>query len=171
MKSKAIYTNSAKAQYSQYKSRGDRFGDSGFSLDISDFEKLKQQVCYLCGEQATGFDRIDSGHGYTRDNTLPCCGRCNAMKSDLPLSEFLAHVAKIMGHLVENVRYWPPFCGYKIFSPSKDFQTMNLCTCLHAEEDHEHQEYDGDELVLIIAECTLCKCDYFNKKEEIWKKT
>ena len=101
---KTIVTFKAKAQYSQYKSRGEKYRGLEFALSLEDFERLATSECYLCGEQATGFDRVDSGQGYVQENVLPCCGRCNAMKSDMVLSEFLGQVSKIMSHFIAHIK-------------------------------------------------------------------
>jgi hypothetical protein len=36
-----------------------------------------------------GIDRINSSQPYSIGNTVVCCGKCNAAKSDLPVEEFL----------------------------------------------------------------------------------
>jgi hypothetical protein len=47
-------------------------------------------------ERVNGVDRVKNEGGYTPENSVACCTKCNAMKSDLSLREFLAHIAKIM---------------------------------------------------------------------------
>jgi len=42
-----------------------------------------------------GLDRVDSDKGYSVDNVVPCCWKCNMFKNTLSLSEFLEHVNKI----------------------------------------------------------------------------
>lgn len=81
-----------------------------FSLTREEFVALAVQDCHYCGaapSQVTnrqhfngrfiynGIDRKDSTLGYVPDNCLPCCGRCNTMKSDIPYAEFLRHVSAI----------------------------------------------------------------------------
>lgn len=43
----------------------------------------------------SGLDRVDSSRGYTEDNVVTCCAKCNVAKSDLELSEFLEWVARV----------------------------------------------------------------------------
>ncbi len=42
-----------------------------------------------------GVDRIDSSLGYTINNSVPCCYRCNWMKTDLPIEQFVIHIEAI----------------------------------------------------------------------------
>ncbi len=52
--------------------------------------------CYYCGDDASGFDRVDSNGGYTKDNVVPACATCNSMKMSMPQSVFIdqcKHVA------------------------------------------------------------------------------
>lgn len=62
---------------------------------------LFQQHCFYCGIEPSnlkktkagsvkynGIDRIDSSKGYTPENVVTCCRRCNVAKNDQTLSEF-----------------------------------------------------------------------------------
>lgn len=79
-----------------------------FSLTTADFLNLVAQDCNYCGsppsmKKATmferclmnGVDRLDNGQGYTVNNCVPCCTRCNLMKHAFTVSEFLDHIARI----------------------------------------------------------------------------
>lgn len=66
-----------------------------------EYSKLKEgnHYCYLCGEKASGIDRIDSNKNYTEINNIkPACWTCNRMKSDLKLDDFLIHIGCIITH-------------------------------------------------------------------------
>lgn len=56
------------------------------SLTYEEFARVRIGACAYCGRAlpATGggLDRKDNGVGYTISNVVPCCGRCNQMKSD-----------------------------------------------------------------------------------------
>jgi hypothetical protein len=45
-----------------------------------------------------GVDRIDNNQGYTLENSVPCCRKCNFMKWKLPASEFLDQCRKIVNY-------------------------------------------------------------------------
>jgi hypothetical protein len=65
-----------------------------FDLTIEQFYKLSQELCSYCGavpanqERPNGYtynglDRKDNRKGYTPQNSVPCCARCNAIKSNI----------------------------------------------------------------------------------------
>lgn len=43
-----------------------------------------------------GIDRIDSDIGYTLENCVPCCGKCNFMKRHHPLQDWLDQMRTIL---------------------------------------------------------------------------
>jgi len=45
-----------------------------------------------------GLDRLDSTSGYTKENTVPCCWRCNAAKNTLGVLEFFNWVLRVVQH-------------------------------------------------------------------------
>ena len=47
-----------------------------------------------------GLDRVDSSKGYTPDNVVVCCKRCNWMKNDMTQPDFLAHIKKIADRMI-----------------------------------------------------------------------
>lgn len=73
-------------------------------LDPTVRRRFRKELCYLClqphsAETPIGVDRMDSKLPYTKISNLhPCCKRCNFMKSDLPLSMFLANIHRIAEH-------------------------------------------------------------------------
>lgn len=89
-----------------------------FSLTVEQVEHLISESCRYCGQKPsqamspsqtrkhpsypafryTGIDRRDNSKGYTDENSVPCCSRCNAMKSSLTTEEFLAQVFSIARH-------------------------------------------------------------------------
>jgi len=68
---------------------------------------LKIPICVYCGDSvvwhpysnhhqtATNIDRKDNTTGYTKENCVICCHRCNCMKSNFPVEDFLLHCEKI----------------------------------------------------------------------------
>jgi hypothetical protein len=86
-----------------------------FELSKTQFENIIKQKCYYCGQEPelkqpqrktgdligipvnyNGVDRIDSNKSYNINNCVPCCTRCNYMKSNLDIDIFLNHVNKIV---------------------------------------------------------------------------
>ncbi len=71
-----------------------------FCMSFYEFKALKHldSPCHYCGLPPTGLDRIDSSQGYLVENVVPCCYRCNLMKSDLTQADFIAHVRRIIAN-------------------------------------------------------------------------
>jgi hypothetical protein len=85
-----------------------------WELDDETFDNLIQSPCSYCGRPPrnkargwiscdtmiySGIDRVDSSQGYTKENSVACCGRCNRWKSDATVEEFKAHVKLIYENL------------------------------------------------------------------------
>lgn len=47
-----------------------------------------------------GLDRIDSSKGYTIDNVVPCCARCNRAKHVSSAAEFRGWIVSVYNHLM-----------------------------------------------------------------------
>jgi hypothetical protein len=61
-----------------------------FTLTIHQFKALRERPCVYAYtaingpiRATVGIDRIDSTRGYTPENSQPCCGRHNLLKSDM----------------------------------------------------------------------------------------
>ena len=54
--------------------------------------------CYYCGKfpnKVNGIDRVNNSVGYTYDNCVPCCKRCNYLKNKTTQEEFAQWVIDI----------------------------------------------------------------------------
>ena len=77
-----------KQKFTDYKKRAIK-EDRSWELCYNDFTKLLRQGCYYCDGRGGGIDRVDNRLGYTLDNSVSCCRRCNMMKSDMSLKDFV----------------------------------------------------------------------------------
>lgn len=84
-------------KWSTYKSNAKRKGLS-FALSLSDASALFSRPCEYCGGKGGGIDRINSECGYTVENSVPCCAKCNYAKRDLTREAFLLWVKDIYEH-------------------------------------------------------------------------
>lgn len=79
-----------------------------FCLSMEDFFDTITKSCYYCGSalgnvkkvgkanlRYTGIDRVDNSRGYIKNNIVPCCTKCNIMKSNHNQKEFLNHIGSI----------------------------------------------------------------------------
>lgn len=80
-----------------------RYRGEHIKFELSDERAMNlfQQHCFYCGIEPSnlkkthagsvkysGIDRIDSSKGYTPENVVSCCRRCNVAKNDQTLQEF-----------------------------------------------------------------------------------
>lgn len=86
-----------------------------WSLTEEQFFKIVIDKCFYCGDSLTnvmkgqgktsgdfkytGIDRFDNKKGYTIPNCVPCCWRCNNMKSSYTNNEFMNQIDKIYNHM------------------------------------------------------------------------
>jgi len=83
---------------------------------LTDDEALECFVsdCYYCGQRSvwdlrtlpagaklkpSGIDRLKNDVGYTKENVVPCCYRCNVAKNNLEIEDFLGMVKRIYENL------------------------------------------------------------------------
>lgn len=88
-----------------------------WDLTTETFTKLTSSSCYYCGlvpsrsitnnglstlegksyaeYKFNGIDRKDNSSGYSNENCVPCCWRCNRMKAAMSEQEFINHIRKI----------------------------------------------------------------------------
>lgn len=98
----ATYSNSAKK-------RGHEF-----TLTKQDLTSLVSKTCYYCGREPSqeswvndfhhvkynGLDRVDNEKGYTIDNVVTSCYRCNRAKAKMTKDQFLDWVSRVYKFLV-----------------------------------------------------------------------
>lgn len=56
------------------------------------------QKCWYCNKPATpfhGLDRQDNNKGYTQDNVVSCCPRCNYAKGEMTVQEFVQMCSEV----------------------------------------------------------------------------
>lgn len=100
---------SAKQTYFNYK-RSATVRGLEFSLSFEDFLALTKQNCIYCGSEPkgiqktpslngnhiyNGLDRVNNNLGYTIENVVPCCKRCNKGKSNISKEEFLEWIDSV----------------------------------------------------------------------------
>jgi len=77
------------------------------------WRQATQQPCHYCNSPPSNFfrargrngdfsynglDRVDNNVGYTIENVVPCCKRCNQAKSDQSVVDFLAWIRRVYEH-------------------------------------------------------------------------
>lgn len=88
------WQQTTKGKWNTYRQNA-RIRSIPFKLEYKEFVDIIESMCYYCGSEGYGIDRIDNSQGYIKDNCFPCCSKCNKMKSNLTLTEFLEQCKKI----------------------------------------------------------------------------
>ena len=100
------YNGTLEGVYRNYKNNA-RFKKRDFAISIVDFEKLFwNKECIYCGNKITtaGIDRIDSSVGYTINNCVPCCYRCNVAKNNMNIEEFKKMISDIYNNFILEIK-------------------------------------------------------------------
>jgi 5-methylcytosine-specific restriction endonuclease McrA len=74
-----------------------------FELTVDDIRAHLPGLCVYCGGKATGLDRVDSKRGYCQENIVPACRRCNIMKTNMALDDFIEHIQTILKHMALEI--------------------------------------------------------------------
>jgi len=83
-----------------------------FKISKEFFRNITQQHCFYCGEPPSnkckyskwarsayiynGIDRVNSSVGYIESNCVPCCKKCNYLKSNRSQEDFIKHLRRIV---------------------------------------------------------------------------
>ncbi|KKM82442.1 hypothetical protein LCGC14_1319520 [marine sediment metagenome] len=88
-------------------------------LTENQFNRITKENCFYCGVEPAqirkpsksngvyvynGIDRMDNTKGYTEDNCVTCCGRCNRAKDTMPFEEFVEWIFRVAKRLDERER-------------------------------------------------------------------
>lgn len=68
-----------------------------WTLSESKFHELSKAPCHYCGQAKetttmAGIDRVDSSLGYTLENSVSCCRRCNSIFNTYQKEEQFSHM-------------------------------------------------------------------------------
>lgn len=70
--------------------RGNRYKHTLITVSKEEIEKYELKM--------NGIDRVDSKLGYIEGNCVPCCYKCNCMKRNYSLEEFLVRIKRVYEH-------------------------------------------------------------------------
>lgn len=114
------YANSPRGRFAATKGDAKRRGIL-FQVSSEQFEVIVALPCSYCGKHwatGNGLDRVDSDKGYTIDNVVSCCARCNRMKRDDSLADFAAHVLLLASRFQGTKEgQWTRLPGNAVFIP------------------------------------------------------
>lgn len=106
------YVNRAKEKDIEY-SLSDNFLKDTFKKDCmycGSPPKSVMRTKETYGEYVyNGLDRIDSSQGYTEDNVVACCTRCNQMKNDMSVPEFFKKIGEVYARWISGGTFLQDF--------------------------------------------------------------
>lgn len=93
------HNNTISRRWSYYKQNAKKRG-LAFDLDLAQFAEFWKKPCTYCGSEidTVGIDRIESEKGYIVGNLVACCARCNEMKNDRTVDQWMADMKRVLNH-------------------------------------------------------------------------
>lgn len=85
------YSMTINGKYAFYKHSSKKRG-LAFEVSLKDFGKITKLPCTYCGimpNPFNGVDRKDNMKGYITENCVPCCKKCNFMKGNSSVEDFI----------------------------------------------------------------------------------
>jgi hypothetical protein len=78
-----------------------------WDLTFDQFMRFWRRPCAYCGAEieTIGLDRKINSEGYNLENVVPCCTKCNRMKSSMNKDEFLHQCRKILANYDFHIDY------------------------------------------------------------------
>jgi hypothetical protein len=101
---------------SRYKQNAKNRGIA-FDLSSNEFLSLIVLDCFYCGASPhkyfeltsgnggisyNGLDRVNNNKGYTLDNAVPCCEKCNYAKRSMTYDEFKNWIFAVSDHMISK---------------------------------------------------------------------
>lgn len=128
--------------------------------------EMESLQCSYCGDNATGYDHIipvSRGGKDVDSNKVPCCIRCNRIKNDKPLVDFLNNNRSIIRDdlIAKNDK----FSHFVTLRNATDRYEVTQCNALDIELEREldkDKELDKErekEKTLIVSNDTICQTD------------
>ena len=65
-------------------------------LSFEQYQELKLQECYFCSQPSSSLRRFNKNIGYTIENTLPVCPKCQVARWQQTPEEFIAYAKAIV---------------------------------------------------------------------------
>lgn len=93
---KTRYRRSINGRFNNLKG-GARKRNLSFEITMDDYVEITVSPCVYCSEITNnrGIDRVDNNIGYIKSNCASCCHRCNMMKREMSVKDFLNQIQKI----------------------------------------------------------------------------
>jgi len=113
--------------YKHYITGSLKRGYGDFQLNFEEFQEIVTSPCHYCklikSEEANGIDRINNDIGYTKDNCVPACWKCNKMKSFYHPEFFLDKCKIITKIIAPTSEFYSKWATYYTRTNNRNYTT------------------------------------------------
>lgn len=127
------------------------------TIDFEAFTKLVTSACHYCkhlsDSETNGIDRVDNSKGYTSENCVSCCWKCNRIKH-IYHQEFFIDKCKIMIKQLATTKEF--FDKWKIYYYRTNFRNFTAYIGEAKERNLEFELSEQQWIWLTRSACYLC---------------
>ncbi|NDB82209.1 MAG: hypothetical protein EB127_05625 [Alphaproteobacteria bacterium] len=113
--------------YRNYIVSSTKRGHGDFQLNFEEFQQLVTKPCHYCNlikeDEANGIDRVNNDIGYTKENCVPACWRCNRMKHFYHPEFFLEKCKIITKKLIPTKEFYTKWATYYTRTNNRNYTT------------------------------------------------
>lgn len=124
---KAERLRNLQASYKNHNQESLKRGHGDFHLTFDEFSRLVTGYCYYCkhkdDNEAIGIDRINNDIGYTKENCVPACWKCNKMKYFYHPSFFVEKCKILIKETMPTKPFYTKWATYYTRSSYKNYTT------------------------------------------------
>jgi len=143
--------------YKSYIRDSPKRGKGDFKLDFETFSELVKSPCHYCKSQTdsetNGIDRVNNDIGYTKENCVPACWKCNRMKSFYHPMFFVKKCKIILKETIPTQLFYKEWATYYTRTSYHNF------TAYKKEAEHRELPFEITETQwdwLTKSPCYLC---------------
>ena len=113
--------------YKEYIQSALKRGYGDFELNFEEFKTIVTLPCHYCKlikeDEANGIDRLNNDIGYTKENCVPACWKCNRMKHFYNPEFFLEKCKIILKEKIPDKTFYSKWALYYTRTAFKNYTT------------------------------------------------
>jgi len=113
--------------YKDYITGALKRGYGDFELNFEEFKVIVTTPCHYCNlikeDEANGIDRLNNDIGYTKENCVPACWKCNRMKHFYHPEFFLEKCKIISKHTIPVKEFYSKWALYYTRTNNRNYTT------------------------------------------------
>jgi len=144
--------------YKSYISDSRKRGHGDFQIDFETFTELVTDSCYYCkykhDSETNGIDRVDNSIGYTKENCVTACWKCNRMKQFYHPAFFIEKCKIILKELAPTESFYTKWNTYYTRSNYRNYTNYKKVAETERQLPFELSQQQWDWLTR--SPCYLC---------------